>query len=170
MRSWAGQLLVAVVAGTATVASAGAVPSVLGVYLWYPVNQAEPPTDDECRRLVDEVRPTRKKAEDWLWGRTPEGNGNAEFYLFLGPSRMEPTFSAEGDYDTGTVTYGAAAKDTVPFTLVPDDHPDTVILGTIVASPGHQVLTVTLDNIPLDGGARDRTTHYCRFAEDEMES
>ena len=170
MRSWTKVLVGSVLAGTTALAVAGAAPPVVGVYLWYPVNQPEPPTDDDCRRLVDDVRPTRKKAEDWLWGRTPEGDGSPEFYLFLGPSRMEPTFSAEGDYDTGTVTYGAAAKDTVPFTLVPDDHPDTVILGTIVASPGHQVLTVTLDNIPLDGGARDRTTHYCRFAEDEMET
>ena len=156
-----------VFAATCAVAS---VQPPLGIYLWYPVNQVPPPTDDECRTLVEQVRPTRKKAEDWLWGRTPEGDGSPEFYLFLGASRMEPTFSAEGDYDTGTVTYGAPVKDTVPFSLVPDDHPGTVISGTIVASPGHQVLTVTLNDIPLDGGARNRITHYCRFAEDEMET
>ncbi|WP_011578859.1 MULTISPECIES: hypothetical protein [Chelativorans] len=133
----------------------------VGVYLWYP-NASAMPTDQDCEKLVADIQPSRSKAEDWLWGRVPEGDDSreVEFYLW---DRMEPTFAAEGDYDSGSVVWESTATGTTSFTLTPDDHPDTSIRGTIRTSPEGKVLSVTLKGIPLDGGAVDRTTYYCSF-------
>jgi hypothetical protein len=142
----------------------------VGVYLWYP-NASAMPTDQDCEKLVADVQPSRSKAEDWLWGRVPEGDSReVEFYLFLSQDRMEPTFAAEGDYDSGSVVWGPTADGMMSFTLTPDDHPDTSIKGTIRTSPGGKVLSVTLKGIPLDGGAVDRTTYYCTFEDIGVET
>ncbi|GLS28444.1 hypothetical protein SAMN04488498_1524 [Mesorhizobium albiziae] len=50
-----------------------------------------------------------------------------------------------------------------PFKLVPDDHPDVTIDGTITAKPGSEIVTVVLNGIPLDNGESDRATYFCRF-------
>jgi hypothetical protein len=63
---------------------------------------------------------------------------------------------------TISVTSGSARRET-PFELVPDDHADVTVEGTIVAKPGSEIVTVTLRGIPIDGGTTDRTTYYCRF-------
>jgi hypothetical protein len=142
----------------------------VGVYLWFP-NATAMPTDRDCEKLVADVKPSRSKAEDWLWGRVPEGDSReAEFYLFVSRDRMEPTFAAEGDYDSGSVVWGPTADVTTSFTLTPDDHPDTSIKGTIRTSPEGKVLSVTLEGIPLDGGAVDRTTYYCNFEDVGVET
>lgn len=35
--------------------------------------------------------------------------------------------------------------------------------GTIHAKPDSQIVTVTLNAVPLDEGFKDRTVYYCRF-------
>ena len=42
----------------------------LGLFLWYPGPEA-PEDDGACQELVDRLQPSRKKLEDWLWGRVP---------------------------------------------------------------------------------------------------
>lgn len=136
-----------------------------GVLLWYPESSAVP-SDRDCRDLVARVQPSRKKAEDWLWGRVPEGSGaELEFYLFVSGTRLEPTFAAEGDYDAGTVEWGETRDGTTSFTLTPDDHAGTRIEGTVVAREETSIVIVTLRDIPLDDGKHDRTNYYCRFEE-----
>ena len=138
--------------------------SPVGVYLWHPAT-SRAPTDDDCRALVAEVQPSRPKAEDWLWGRVPEGAPRAvEFYLFLSETRMEPTFAAEGDYDYGSGVWDrTTAGGTTPFELTPDDNPDVTIKGTLSAPSDREVVAVTLENVPLDGKTVARTTYFCRF-------
>ena len=144
--------------------------SPVGTYLWFP-NPAGPNSDDDCRTLVERVKPSREKVEQWLWGRMPNGAaGTGDFYLVLTEARMEPTFSAEGDYDSGNVKLGPTKDGVTPFTLIPDEHPDTTIIGTIVAKPGGQIVTVALRGIPLDDGQTDRTVYYCRFDEPVTET
>lgn len=96
--------------------------------------------------------------------------GTDDFYLVLTETRMDPTFSAEGDYDAGEVALGPTMNGETPFTLVPDDHPDTTIEGTIVANLKSQILEVTLRGIPLDDGWTDRTVFYCCFDEPMTET
>ncbi len=142
----------------------------VGLYLWHPRTESSP-SDEDCQALVDQVRPSRAKAEDWLWGRVRDGDPRSvECYLFLSPFRMEPTFAAEGDYDSGSVVYLPTIDGETSFILTPDDHPDTTILGTIVARPGRRVLSVTLKDVPLNGATVDRTTWYCRFEDQGTET
>ncbi|MBT1155856.1 hypothetical protein J1C56_09660 [Aminobacter anthyllidis] len=142
----------------------------VGTYLWFP-DSAGPKSEDECRALVASVKPSRKRVEQWLWGRMPNSDpGTDDFYLVLTETRMDPTFSAEGDYDAGEVALGPTMNGETPFTLVPDDHPDTTIKGTIVANPNSQIVAVTLRDIPLDDGQTDRTVYYCRFDEPMTET
>lgn len=91
--------------------------------------------------------------------------GIDDFYLVLTETRMDPSFSAEGDYDAGEVALGPTMNGETPFTLVPDDHPDSTIKGTIVANQNSQIVAVTLRDIPLDDGQTYRTVYYCRFDE-----
>lgn len=79
---------------------------------------------------------------------------------------MEPTFSAEGDYDFGRLSLSPTMDDETSFELVPDDHPAVVIAGSIVASKESSVVTVILRDVPANGGKADRTTYYCRFGEE----
>ncbi|GAA2888857.1 hypothetical protein GGQ99_005217 [Aminobacter niigataensis] len=144
--------------------------SPVGMYLWFP-GPAGPKSDNDCQALVDKVKPSREKVEQWLWGRMPNGSqGTDDLYLVLTETRMEPTFSAEGDFDFGDVKLGPTRDGETSFTLVPDEHPGTTISGTIVAKPGGQIVTVTLRGIPLDDGKTDRTVYYCRFDEPMTET
>jgi hypothetical protein len=142
----------------------------VGTYLWFP-DPVGPKSDQDCRDLVARVQPSEKKAEMLLWGAVPDGGSLEDsFYLILSESRMEPTYAAEGDYNAGTVTFGETVEGETPFQLVPDDHPDMTIEGTIVAKPGSEIVVVTLRGIPLNDGAADRTTYYCRFEEPGTET
>ncbi|TIP23008.1 MAG: hypothetical protein E5X67_35075 [Mesorhizobium sp.] len=108
-----------------------------------------------------------------LWGTIPEGDpSSGSFYLLLSETRMEPTFGAEGDYDFGNVTLGETVNGETSFTLVPDDHPDTPIEGTIMAKPGSSIVVVRLRGIPMDSATTDRirTTYFCRFDEPGTET
>lgn len=134
----------------------------MGVYLWYP--GPDVPTDADCRGLVADVRPSIAKAEDWLWGRVPHPETDElELYLIVTPSRIETTYSSEGDYDRGNVTWTGGQENNYQFTLVPDEHPEMRIPGTIVSSPSTSVTTLTLTGIPADRGIVERKTYYCRF-------
>jgi hypothetical protein len=42
--------------------------------------------------------------------------------------------------------------------------------GTIAAKPSSEIVTVTLRDIPLDGGTSDRTTYFCRFDDPATET
>ena len=142
----------------------------LGLFLWYPGPEA-PEDDGACQELVNRLQPSRKKLEDWLWGRVPyDSSASDAFYLVLTESRMEPTFAAEGDYDYGAVTFGPTEDGETSFSLVPDDHPDAVIHGSVVAKPTSDVVVVTLRNIPADDGKEDRTLYFCRFDEPAAET
>lgn len=137
--------------------------SPVGAYLWFP-EPGGPRSDQECRDLVARVKPTKEKAEMSLWRTIPENDPAAgSFYLLLSESRMEPTYAAEGDYDFGNVWLGVTRNGETPFTLVPDDHPNVTVEGTIVAKPDSEIVTVTLRGIPLENGETDRTTYFCRF-------
>jgi hypothetical protein len=140
--------------------------SPVGAYLWFS-GPGNPASDQDCRDLVARVQPSREKAEMSLWGTIPEGDPAAgSFYLLLSQSRMEPTYGAEGDYDFGDVVLGPTSRNgESPFTLTPDDHPDTTIEGTIAAPPDSLIVVVTWKAIPFDSGAKDRTTWFCRFDE-----
>jgi len=78
---------------------------------------------------------------------------------------MEPTSAAAGGYDSGNVPLGETVNGGTPFTLIPDDHPDTPIEGASVAKPDSSIVIVTLRAIPVDGATTDRTTYFCRFDE-----
>lgn len=67
------------------------------------------------------MKPSREKAEAWLWGREPFGS-ELEFYLFLNQNQMEATYAAEGDYDPGALRLGDAKGDEYAFELIPHDH------------------------------------------------
>jgi len=139
-----------------------------GIFLWYP-DQAEPPSPEDCKALVSRVKPSREKAEAWLWGRVPQ-DSELEFYLFLTEDRMEPTFSAEGDYDSGKLRLGRTVGDETAFELIPDDHPTIAIRGSITAPTGSPVLTVLLRDVPSTDAPADRVTYYCRFTDEETEA
>jgi len=149
----AGVAIVLVSVGAAT-----AMPT--GVYLLHPGNTA--PSGADCGSLLARVRPSVEKAEAWYWGRAPFGSA-LEFYLFLSATRMETTFSAEGDYDTGELRNLQPKGDKTTFELVPDDHPSLVIRGSIEATRESPVLAVTLHGIPTGSGETDRVTYYCSF-------
>jgi hypothetical protein len=135
----------------------------LGVYLWYP-GPARVPTEEDCAALIREIQPSRDRAEDWLWGRVPDSFGQGrEFYLFLSSTRMETTFSAEGDFNFGSVQFGTTTNGATSFTLIPDDHPDITIQGTVRAQPDSRVIVLRLRDIPTDAGKQDRVSYYCRF-------
>jgi hypothetical protein len=137
--------------------------SPVGTYLWFP-EPGGPKSEQDCIDLVDRVKPSKEKAENSLWGAVPESDPVEDsFYLILSESRMEPTYAAEGDYDFGTVSLGTTLNGETPFTLLPDDHPDTPINGTIFAKPGSNIVVVILRGVPLDSGTTDRTTYFCRF-------
>jgi hypothetical protein len=158
-------ILLAVVGVSAAVDAAAN--SLTGIFLWYP-DQTEPPSPEDCKALVSSVRPSREKAEAWLWGRIPQGT-ELEFYLFLSEDRMEPTFSAEGDYDTGELRLGSTVGDETTFDLIPDDHPSVTITGSIIAPTESPVVTVVLRNVPSTDAPADRVTYYCRFTDEETE-
>ena len=142
----------------------------LGIFLWYPGSEA-PEDDGACQELVNQVQPSRKKLEDWIWGRVPHDSSVIEaYYLVLTENRMEPTFSAEGDYDYGAVTFGPTVNGETQFALVPDDHPDMTIHGSIAAEPTSDVVVVTLRDVPAVGGKQDRTLYFCRFDEPAAET
>lgn len=138
-----------------------------GVFLWYPAEVTIPRSED-CDALVARVQPTVEKAEAWYFGRAPLGAA-LEFYLFLDSDRMEPTFSAEGDYDLGKLENIRTRGDETTFELVPDDHPAEILSGSILAPKDSSLITVILRDVPTNGGTTDRTTYYCRFGE-EMET
>lgn len=136
-----------------------------GAFLWFP-GPGGPTSDQDCRDLVARVKPSKEKAEMSLWGRLPENDPSAgSFYLLVSKSRMETTYAAEGDYDSGNVTLHETVGGKTNFTLLPDDHPDTPIKGTIISKPDRSIVIVILRGIPLDGGTKDRTTYFCRFDE-----
>lgn len=142
----------------------------IGTYLWFP-EPGGPKSEQDCRDLVARVKPSKEKAEMSLWGTIPEGDPSAgSFYLLLSETRMEPTYGAEGDYDFGNVTLGETVNGETSFTLLPDDHPDTPIAGTIMAKPGSGIVAVTLRGIPMDGATTDRATYFCRFEEPAPET
>ncbi|WP_255606523.1 hypothetical protein [Nitratireductor rhodophyticola] len=89
-----------------------------------------------------------------------------EYYLFLDQRRMETTYAAEGDYDTGSVRFGQTRGDETVFELIPDDHPTETIAGNIIAPAGSSVVKVVLRNVPSSNGAADRVTYFCRFEDD----
>ncbi len=92
-----------------------------------------------------------------------------EFYLVLSPTRMDPTFGAEGDYDNRSCEVWTRGDGQTAFTLAPDDHPETIINGVIYAKADSQLVTVTLKNIP-DSSSADRSTFYCRFEDPKTET
>ncbi|MGE3365464.1 MAG: hypothetical protein AB7I34_18665 [Rhizobiaceae bacterium] len=160
----AGILVVASGYFFAVPAALSADESPIGAYLWFP-EPGGPKSEQDCRDLVARVKPSKEKAEMSLWGRLPENDpSEGSFYLLLSKTRMEPTYGAEGDYDFGTVTLGETVVGETAFTLVPDDHPDTLIKGAIMAKPDSSIVVVTLRGIPLDGGTTDRTTAARRTA------
>lgn len=162
---WLGKAKRALLAGLLASASAAAASDTpTGVFLWYP-EQGAAPSSSDCDALVQRVRPSIEKAEAWYWGRAPFGS-ELEFYLFITGDRMEPTFSAEGDYDFGTLRLSETVGDETSFELAPDDHPSVTISGSIVAPRDSPVVTVILRDVPANGGEADRTTHYCRFGEE----
>lgn len=142
------------------VAEGAAIAMPTGVFLLYPGNTA--PSGADCRSLSARVRPSVEKAEAWYWGRAPFGS-EMEFYLFLSKTRMETTFSAEGDYDTGELRNPQTRGDKTTFELVPDDHPAQVVSGWIEQSRDGSVLSVTLHDVPTIAAEMDRTTYYCSF-------
>ena len=114
--------------------------------------------------MVAHVKPTKEKAERSLWGTIPENDPAADtFYLLLSDTKMDLTYAAEGDYDFGNVQLGETLNGETPFKLVPDDHPDVIIQGTIVAKPDSDIVTVTWRGIPLDDIEKNRTVKFCRF-------
>ena len=141
----------------------GAAPT--GVYIWFPRNGVVP-TAEDCAALVQEVKPSVKKAEDWLWGRVPEGSSSVlEFYLFVSEDRIDPTYSAEGDYDFGSVTWTARENGVSRFLLRPDDHPDVELEGFIRRAEESAVVEYTLLDVPTENGTAMRTTWFCAFDE-----
>lgn len=134
-----------------------------GVFLWYPEQRT--PTSQDCDDAVARLGPSLEKAEAWLWGRAPFGS-ELEFYLFLTEDRIETTFAAEGDYDSGRLHLGRTEGDETTFELVPDDHPSITITGLIVAPEESSVVTIILRGMPSTNGPADRVTHYCRFDEE----
>jgi hypothetical protein len=141
----------------------------IGAYLWYP-EAGGPKSDKNCLDLVARGCPTKEKAEMSLWGSIPESDpAIGSFFLLLSETRMEPTYGAEGDYDFGDVQLGKTEKrDAVQAR--PGRSPGHDVDGTIVASPGREIVTVTLHGIPTDGGRRDRTTYFCRFEDEDVET
>ena len=160
LKRFSGAVLVMGLAAAALPAGAAA-PN--GVFLWYP-DQARAPSSADCDALVQRVRPSRDKADAWLWGRAPF-DSEPEYYLFLGRDRIETTYAAEGDYDTGTIRLDETRGDETAFDLVPDDHPTITIKGSIVAPVGSSVVKIILRNIPSNGTS-ERVTYFCRFADD----
>lgn len=152
-------LAVAVLAGLAAPASTidGDEPV---VYLLHP-DQRAAPSDADCEAAVSRTGASTEKAMAFLWGRNLYG-AELEFYLVMSDGRMDTTFAAEGDYDSGTVTFGRAERGQTPFLLVPDDHPDLELQGELVARPGSPVVTVILRDLPSASGTADRTSYYCR--------
>ncbi|MCO6388920.1 MULTISPECIES: hypothetical protein [unclassified Aliihoeflea] len=128
-------------------------------YLYHP-DQQEAPTEADCVAAVSRTRASTEKALASLWGRNPYG-AELEFYLVISDGRMDTTFAAEGDYDSGTVNFGPTILDRTPFLLVPDDHPNLRLRGEIASSPGSPVVTVILRDVPSVSGAADRTSYYC---------
>ncbi len=165
LRYLAGIVAIACAVSVAVPNSLRAQESPVGTYLWFP-EPGGPKSEQDCRDLVGRVRPSKEKAEMSLWGRLPENDPSVgSFYLLLSATRMEPTYAAEGDYDSGNITLGKAVDGETSFTLVPEDHPDTPIKGTIMAKRDSSIVVVTLRGIPLDSGTTDRTTYFCRFEE-----
>jgi hypothetical protein len=140
----------------------------IGVYLWFP-DPAGPASDADCEALAARLNPSVKQAQDWLSGIAGDFDPETgPYYLVVSKHRMEPTFSGEGDYDTGTVAFGQTFSNLTPFTLVPDDYPHVTITGSILASASSLIVTVTLKDVPQEEGARDRVVRYCRFADGEV--
>jgi hypothetical protein len=135
-----------------------------GAFLWFP-EQGAVPSSADCDALVRRIRPSREKADALLWGRVPF-DSDMEYYLFLDQRRMETTYAAEGDYDTGSVRFGQTRGDETAFELIPDDHPTVTIAGNIIAPAGSSVVKVILRNVPSSNGAADRVTYFCRFEDD----
>ncbi len=160
-RAWPISVCTAILFGILTsIATASSAP--VGVYLWY-AGQDGRPSDADCKAFVDAVRPSVGKAEDFVWGRVP-ATADPEFYLFVTASRIDSTYSAEGDYDHGRVVFGATIDGGTSFTLIPDDHPDTAINGDIFAPGDSQVVTLTLRDIPNETQSQ-RVTYFCRFVD-----
>jgi hypothetical protein len=137
----------------------------IGSYLWFP-DRDRVPTDGDCKALVAEVNPSTQKADDWLWGRAPEGSPDVlEFYLIVSADRIDPTYSAEGDYDYGSVTWTDSSQGVTRFLLKPDEHPDIELEGSIVTASGSSVVRFTLDGVPTDGGVATRNAYFCSFEE-----
>ena len=155
----------AVTLGVCTAATAAE--PLVGVFLFYP-QEGRAPSSADCEALVRDVKPSVEKAEAWRWGRAPLG-AELEFYLFLDQERMEPTYAAEGDYDSGTVRWGKKRGGKTDFELVPDDHPTVTINGSVETMPGSPVVAVTLSGVPSSDGKQDRTSYFCRFG-DEMQA
>lgn len=54
-------------------------------------------------------------------------------------------------YDYGSVTWSVTHDRTTTFTLTPDDHPDTIIEGTVTVAPEGQAIEILLKDVPLNG-------------------
>lgn len=134
-----------------------------GNYLWYP-EPGGPKSEADCEVLVSKLKPTDEMVRQWQWGQIPNDDfAHMPFFLIVSPGRIETTFAAEGDFDTGDVVFEQSLDGETAFTLTPDDHPAERIKGKIAAMPESKIVTLTLFDVPLDDDARDRVSYYCRF-------
>jgi hypothetical protein len=137
--------------------------SPVGTYVWFPDREG-PKSDDDCRKLVDRLKPSVDQAEQLLWGQMPNLDPeNGPYYIIISKTRMETTFSAEGDFDVGDLSLGPTKGGLTNFVLTPDEHREEKVQGTILARPDSQVVVVTLKAPPAIDGFKDRVTYYCRF-------
>lgn len=141
-----------------------------GSYVWYPGKDG-PKSDADCVSLVKKLKPTEQKVQQWYWGRAPNDDfADIPYFLIISADRIETTFSAEGDFDYGDVTFGVTRDGVTNFTLKPDEHPDTEIEGRLTAPSESQIVTVTLFGIPFDSESKDRVSYFCRFQSDGIET
>lgn len=134
-----------------------------GNYLWYP-ETGGPKSDADCEALVNKLKPTDEMVRQWQWGRMPnEYFAQMPFFLIVSPGRIDTTFSAEGDFDTGDVKFEQPVQGETSFTLAPDDHPSERIKGKIAAAPDSKIVTLTLFGVPYDDEARNRISYFCKF-------
>lgn len=135
----------------------------VGNYLWFPRADG-PKSDADCKSLVVALKPTDEQVQQWYWGRAPNDyRADTPFFLIVTPDRIETTFSAEGDFDSGEVKFGETHNGETTFTLKPDDHPNELVKGKITAKTGSAIVTLTLFAIPYDDESKDRVSYFCRF-------
>lgn len=163
-------VLVGGLQGATSSAGAAQETAPLGSYVWYP-GDGGPKTDSDCVRLVEKLKPTKEMVQQWYWGRAPKDDfSEVPYFLIVSADRMETTFSAEGDFDYGSVKFGGTRNGETRFMLKPDEHPDTAIEGEISAPSDSQIVKVTLFRVPFDDESKDRISYFCRFQSDDVET